>query len=273
MMTQIPDDANTRHEALNLIAAQYVLGVLSASARTRFKARMLQEQDLRDLVYAWERRLNPLASMVAPEPVPPHLWQAIIEKIEQTGAANGSGIEQLLPNSSLPDPGKLPTPTDIRYRRWKTWAGFSTAVAAALALFIIFDPNGIVPLVHLPAGQTTTQTASPQMQDIAVLSSTDKTPAWIVRREQGKLLLLNLNAAAVPAQHDLELWTIQGNQPPQSLGILKLENGQASLSNIQASQLSKDSILAISLEPAGGSPTGAPTGAVLYSGNIVKAQG
>ncbi len=270
MMNQ-PHD-HKQHENLNLIAAQYVLGVLSSAARERLKARMLQEPDLRDLVYAWERRLNPLAGMVAPEPVPPHLWQAIIEKIEQTGTASTSALERPL-HERLPANDSPAAPTDIRYKRWKTWAGFSTTVAAALALFIIFDPNGIVPVVHLPTTQTTPQTAAQQEQDIAVLSSTDKTPAWIVRRQQGQLQLLNLNAAAVPDQHDLELWTIQGSQAPQSLGILKMRDGKATLSNIQASQLSKDSVLAISLEPAGGSPTGSPTGAVLYTGTIVKAQG
>lgn len=263
-MTEQQDNVN---DTLNLIAAQYVLGVLSASARERVKARMLQEKNLRELVYAWERRLNPLAGMVAPEPVPPHLWQAILQKIEQDTAANDTLTDAANDFSDRLQDNPLPVPTDVRYRRWKSWAGFSTAIAAALALFIIFDPNDIVPVVHLPTSQTTAQ----QAQDIAVLSTSDKNPAWIVRQQQGQLILVNLNAASIPNQHDLELWSIQGSQAPRSLGVLKLSNGQASLSGIPQQLLGKDSILAISLEPAGGSPTGAPTGAVLYTGSIVKA--
>ena len=261
-MTQHDD---LQHDTLNLIAAQYVLGVLSASARERVKARMLQEKDLRDMVYAWERRLNPLAGMVAPEPVPAHLWQAIMARIEQAGSANDANFEAPLSDTLLGS-APLAARNDMRYKRWKTWAGFSTAVAAALALFIVFDPNGIVPIVHSP----TAQTVAPPMQDIAVLSSSDQHPAWIVRRQQGQLLLVNLNAADIPAQHDLELWSIQGSQPPRSLGVLHVQDGQASLSSIPQQLLDKGAILAISLEPVGGSPTGAPTGAVLYTGNIIK---
>lgn len=255
-----------QHETLNLIAAQYVLGVLAGAARERVKSRMLQEKVLRDLVYAWERRLNPLAGMVAPEPVPAHVWQAIMQQIEQADTTLHDAASPLWLQNPASDAAQ-PALTDVRYKRWKTWAGFSSAIAAALALFIVFDPSDVVPMVHLPSSQTIAQ----QVQDIAVLSSSDKTPAWIVRREKDQLVLLNLNAAAVPQQHDLELWTIQGNQPPQSLGVLQMRNGQAVLSNIRAGQISKDSVLAISLEPVGGSPTGAPTGEVLYTGNIAKA--
>lgn len=254
------------HDTLNLIAAQYVLGVLSASARERVKARMLQEKDLRDMVHAWERRLNPLAGMVAPEPVPPHLWQAIMAKIEQADTLQDSGFKAQPLSEALLRTDSPPARTDIRYRRWKTWAGFSSSIAAALALFIMFDPNGIVPLVHLPPQQTTPL----PIQDIAVLSNSEKNPAWIVRSQQGQLLLINLNAASVPAQHDLELWRIEAGQAPRSLGVLKLNHGQAVLSNTHQHLLLRDTVLAISLEPKGGSPTGTPTGTVLYSGSIVR---
>lgn len=262
-MTEQQDNVN---DTLNLIAAQYVLGVLSASARERVKARMLQEKPLRDLVYAWERRLNPLAGMVAPEPVPPHLWQSIMQQIEQASVTSNPAPETYKDFAEHIEESPLPVATDVRYKRWRSWAGFSTAIAAALALFIIFDPNDIVPVVHLPPGQNSAQ----QVQDIAVLSNSDKNPAWIVRQQQGQLILVNLNAASIPARHDLELWSIQGNQPPRSLGVLHLTDGQASLASISAQLLSTGSVLAISLEPVGGSPTGAPTGAVLYSGSIIK---
>jgi anti-sigma-K factor RskA len=189
-----------------------------------------------------------------------------MQQIEQADTTPNDAANPLWLQNPANDAAQ-PALTDVRYKRWKTWAGFSSAIAAALALFIVFDPSDVVPMVHLPSSQTIAQ----QVQDIAVLSSSDKTPAWIVRREQDQLVLLNLNAAAVPQQHDLELWTIQGNQPPQSLGVLQMRNGQAVLSNIRAGQISKDSVLAISLEPVGGSPTGAPTGEVLYTGNIAKA--
>ena len=43
---------------LSLIAAQYVLGVLSASARAQVQTRMLHDIALRDSVYQWERKVE-----------------------------------------------------------------------------------------------------------------------------------------------------------------------------------------------------------------------
>lgn len=259
-------------DPLNLIAAQYVLGVLTHSARARVKTRIQQERELRELVQAWERRLNPLAGMVAPEPVPEHVWQAILQKIEHARKAANDSVnnpDQGQTHRDQPTNDQPVTLTDVRYKRWKAWAGFSTAVAAVLALFIVFDPNGFVPMVHFPHEETLVQAT----QDIAVLSSSDKTPTWIVRQQKDTLLLTSLRADSVPTAHDLELWSIQGNQAPRSLGVLHVKEGQATLPQTALNLITQDSVLAISLEPTGGSPSGAPTGAVLYTGTIVKAAG
>ena len=57
--------------ALDLIAGQYVLGVLSPSARRRLEAKLLQDSALMDAVHQWERLLNPLAHWLPDAPVPP----------------------------------------------------------------------------------------------------------------------------------------------------------------------------------------------------------
>jgi anti-sigma-K factor RskA len=108
------------------------------------------------------------------------------------------------------------------------------------------------------------------IRDVAVLSADDKSAAWVVRQQDQQLVLTDVGAATVPSDRDLELWSIQGSAAPRSLGVIKLKDGQAMLSQVQRDLISKDSILAISLEPTGGSPTGAPTGAVLYTGKIVR---
>ncbi|MER8170592.1 anti-sigma factor domain-containing protein, partial [Acinetobacter baumannii] len=69
-------------------------------------------------------------------------------------------------------------------------------------------------------------------------------------------------------------WAVGGGRAnPQSLGVI-----DASL-RIPASQLGKvdpatlgETVFAISLEPQGGSPTGAPTGPVLYTGKLVATE-
>ena len=60
---------------------------------------------------------------------------------------------------------------------------------------------------------------------------------------------------------------------PQSLGVidasLKIPAGQ--LGKIDPATLN-ETVFAISLEPQGGSPTGAPTGPVLYTGKLVATE-
>jgi len=74
-MTLHDDAPNGEESPLNLIAAQYVLGTLSASARLRFQARLQQEPELRALTHAWERRLNPLTDLLLPQEVSPEVWK------------------------------------------------------------------------------------------------------------------------------------------------------------------------------------------------------
>lgn len=242
---------------LNLIAAQYVLGVLSASARERVQTRMLREPELRDLVQYWERKLNPLAALVKPEQVPPQVWQMIDAAINHQTApvSRPTPIVSAAPAPSAP----------ANDGSWKLWTGLSSAVAAGLALFVVLRPDPTPQIIQSPP-----VIVQQVVRDLAVLSTSDNAPAWIVRQQDQQLVLTDLSAAAVPSDRDLELWSIQGSAAPRSLGVIKLKDGQAMLSQVQSDLISKDSILAISLEPTGGSPTGAPTGAVLYTGKIVR---
>ena len=102
-----------------------------------------------------------------------------------------------------------------------------------------------------------------------MLSDDSKQPAWIVRQQGNALLLSQINNYQVPTDRDLELWSIQGNAAPQSLGVIRIQQGKAILSVAQTRLLAADAILAISLEPKNGSPTGQPTGSVLYTGKVV----
>lgn len=242
-------------DPLNLIAAQYVLGVLSASARERVQTRMLREPELRDLVHGWERKLNPLSGLIKPETVPPHVWQMIDAQINHR-------VQAVATPATVPSNTPTAPANDTS---WKLWTGFSSAIAASLALFVILRPEPTPQVITTPP-----VVVQQVIRDLAVLSSSDNTPAWIVRQQDNQLVLVDLSAATVPSDRDLELWSIQGSAAPRSLGLIKVEDGQAKLSQVQRELISKDSVLAISLEPTGGSPTGAPTGAVLYTGKIVR---
>jgi anti-sigma-K factor RskA len=69
----------------------------------------------------------------------------------------------------------------------------------------------------------------------------------------------------------LELWALPREGKPRSLGVVaNEERGNLKLLAAADQTLGDVPALAISLEPAGGSPTGQPTGPVLYTGPCVK---
>jgi anti-sigma-K factor RskA len=70
-----------------------------------------------------------------------------------------------------------------------------------------------------------------------------------------------------PKPHAFELWDIAGG-PPRPLGLLPQNLGRAVA--LPVTQLPPPGgVLAVSLEPPGGSPTGLPTGPVLYQGKVL----
>lgn len=251
---------------LDLIAAQYVLGTLSYSARQRFQSLMQQQPALCQLTYAWERRLNPLASLVEPEIVPTHVWTQIDAKLNQLSVTTLHPPVVATRTDTKAHLVRAQTPRKAANDSfWKPWAWASTAIAASLVLLIGLKPQWMTdqqPAVVVQA----TPVAS---RDIAVLSDDKQQPAWIVRQQGDTLLLSQLHDYRVPSEHDLELWHIDVNAVPQSLGVLRLSQGTVVLSIEQSKKLSAQTVLAVSLEPKNGSPTGQPTGSILYSGKVV----
>ena len=84
---------------------------------------------------------------------------------------------------------------------------------------------------------------------------------------------LTLDATRLPATEagkSLELWILPPSGNPRSLGLLANRRLSLPLDGTAAADLAQGA-LAVSLEPAGGSPTGLPTGPVLYSGPVLPA--
>lgn len=144
---------------------------------------------------------------------------------------------------------ELPPKQPLRDRRpYLAWM-----VAAGLAAFSVV---------------TWYSTRAPTLAPLMVLNDAQQRGQWVVsadsRRQQ--LSIAPLGPAAVPAQHSLQLWLIPTGQNPVSLGLLHSNiPTKMTLRNIT---LPPGATIAISLEPEGGSPTGLPTGPVLYSGKI-----
>jgi anti-sigma-K factor RskA len=219
------------------LAAEYVLGTLRGAARRRFQVLLGAHPALRQAAQRWQERLLPLASSVAPVAPPPHVW---------------AGIEARL-FSGAPVP-----------RWWHAlalWRGLSAlATTAALALLVVatHTPPAQAPTVVLLAAQPGAAGAIPA--SFVVGLSAD-----------GRALVLKpLNApalgAALSPSQALELWSVPAQGGPRSLGLVHAD--QATTLLLQARGALPTTAFAVSLEPAGGSPTGAPSGPVVSLGQV-----
>jgi len=111
-------------------------------------------------------------------------------------------------------------------------------------------------------------------QYVAVLSDPKtQRPVLLVSvaRRDNSLQIKTLDPSIQVSDRDLELWALPRSGAPKSLGVVPPgAKGVIRLAAIADRTLSDVPALAISLEPKGGSTTGAPTGPVLYSGPCVR---
>lgn len=250
-------------ESLNVVAAHYVLGILSQTDRQLFQSLLQERPELLQLTYGWERRLNPMAYVLAPHSVPPQLWQKIERYLNQLQAI---GTPDAVQPDTIQTSITQATTTQTNpkgFTFWQPWAWLSTALAAGLVLWIAVQP------ARLTVSPQTVPMVAQQSRDIAILTGEKQTASWVVRQQNDRLLLSAVGQQTVSADRDLELWVVAKNQPPRSLGVIHLQQGEAVISSHLTEQISSHMTLAISLEPKNGSPTGQPTGAVLYSGQVV----
>lgn len=226
-------------EPLDALAGEYVLGTLPADARRAFAARILVDREAAQAVRDWQDRLA-LLDATAPELTPgAHVWEHIAARIAPSPAGNFGAANE-------------------GARAWKLIAALTTAAAAVLA-FIALRPDA--------PGASAPKAPAPLL--VAALSEAGSQPALLVTADpaSGRLVARAVSLSA-PQGKSLELWYIGGAAAPRSLGLL---DGRAALTaTLAAATTSDGATIAVSLEPLGGSTTGAPTGPVLYSGQLNK---
>jgi anti-sigma-K factor RskA len=226
------DTSNMTPEDRDARIAEYVLGTLAGAERAAFEAELARDDGLRRAVVAWSARLQPLADSVAAVAPPLELRDRILTQIGGT-AGREAGRFSIL--------------------RWLAWTFGASAVAAAVAVAAVF--------LFTPQ--------PPELGGYAMLREATDSPDVVVfqmdkKRQQVVLLA---QAPAAGAGKDYELWILPPGKNPVSLGLLKAgERIERPIDRMRAALVQPGSTLAVSLEPAGGSATGAPTGPVLFTG-------
>ena len=229
---------------IDALAAEYVLGTLDAAERELVARRRSLEPMLDRAIENWQVRLSPLAEALAPIEPPAELFGAIERRIDAatTEEANGTVID-----------------LRRRLRRWRTAAVGLGALAACLTIGF---------------GWREAARRTEPRSFVAVLQKDAASPAFIVSVDidTKSLTVRPVDAPAEPGK-SYELWLVaESLGAPKSLGIVgdRPFTQRPALTGFDRAVLEK-ATYAVSLEPAGGSPTGAPTGPVLWAGRLVQA--
>jgi len=223
------------------LAADYVLGTLSAGRRIEVEERLPRDAMLRTAVQQWEAKLQPLTQLVDPVQPSPGLWQRIENSlpVPQRAAQKHSGLSHWW--------------NSVAFWRFAAATGFAAASVMAIAPTVgLFAPVRPQYLVVLVAPQGTV-------------------PGWVVQASSPqRLKLIPVAPEPVPAQRSLQFWTKADSwSAPVSLGLVEpgqpIEIPLDKLPPIEPNQLFE-----ITVEPYNGSPTGLPTGPIQFIGRSVQ---
>lgn len=228
-----------------ILAGKYVLGLLSTRVRSRFERLAIEDARLRAEVVNWEEKFTPWTLALKPLVPPARVWRRLQTRIRNE-----------LHTRQRPAQGFS----------WKAfWSGAAIlAATATLVIGIFIGRSGVTP--------TTAIVPQPSAY-LAVMSSTQGTPRWLIT-VHAKTRRVDMNALAdntPPPGKSYELWMLPKSGKPVSLGLMN-STGSAHefLTPEMLAALTRAKGLAISVEPAGGSPTGEPTGPVIFTGSIVN---
>ena len=243
------------------LAGEYVLGTLAGGARRRFDAWLKQDAALRITVNEWETRLTPMAAVIEAVQPPERVWERVSTAIASTAAPTKASGASLWENLAF-------------------WRGFGLTAAggcAALLVFVGVRPPEIVERVKVVervverAVPVADGTAAHQPSYVAALKDgKGNTMLMIYAGRQAGEMWVKFMGDSMPTDASLELWGLDMNGNPKSLGLVKaMGKNMIKLPDIADKSLHDYKKLAVSMEPMGGSTSGKPTGPVMYSGECM----
>lgn len=238
------------------LAAEYALGTLRGLARRRFERVMDGDRALRELVLEWELRLNRLAETAPAIEPPAWVWRQISARLGAAAPANRSLLGAIFGGARM----RVPNLSEAGLWNFVGFWRPAGLAAAAAAIALAIHVAGLAPV-------------PPPLTHLAVLNDQSNKPAMVANLHASIDRLAIRAVAAGPVEPDkaLELWLLPaGGGAPVSLGLLAGSETIVDLPHAHTTALATGG-LAVSLEPAGGSPTGQPTGPVLFSGAVLPA--
>lgn len=227
----------------NLRYAEYVLGVLDADARAAVAREIATTSEAAVAVTLWQRRLTPLADAIEEVAPAPYVWARIRDTLQLDARARP------LPGKGLWDSLQL----------WR-WFGFGAAAVALALLVLVYLPR----LTVTPPAVNAEYMASTLQQD-------DGATGWTATLDpqHARIVVIPATPLAFGQGRAPELWLIPAGAKPIPVGMIARDKPTTlALDAELLARVGPTAVLAVSVEPVGGSPTGQPTGPVIAKGAI-----
>ncbi|WP_427939973.1 anti-sigma factor [Acidiphilium sp.] len=215
-------------------AGLYVLGLLRGAERREFEAACARDPALAAEVAAWEERLLPLALAVPPVAPGPAVWAAIERATSPRAAAPArrNRLREIWDNLFV-------------------WRGIALAGAVAAALLLV-----------LPRG-------APGPAMVAVLSAKLGPVFTVAMKTNGALNIAPVGHAAPPAGKVWQLWAVGQGEAPVPIGFVQAGATRLPANDVPARLRRAHTLIAVTVEPPGGSPTGKPDMPIVFAGPLL----
>jgi anti-sigma-K factor RskA len=235
-------------QLISALAAEYVLGTLRGKARERFEALKFENENVVKEIKYWESHLNGMALHLQPIKPREYVLQNIRYRLGFVGAES-SGSDVSVNTGNVVQFKQDKTTQKDKNIVWKWWSGVATAAALVLAV-----------LVSTNIEVDTTQ----QVQSLAVISNEDAKTMWSIDVLANDIRVKVTSFVPKLPNNDYQLWIVPASgAAPISIGVMQ-QSGEFYLSKPIEFDNIDIAALAVSKEPKGGSPNGAPTD-VLYA--------
>jgi anti-sigma-K factor RskA len=246
------------------VASAYAVGTLPPRARAWVERRMRHDVALCFAITGWQDHLARWLELLAPVEPRPEVWEGLARAVAAAarpqGRAAAAAPAAVEPPTIIAAPRPAAAPLAARWvgslSFWRAGAGVALAAALALAIGLGLALQPLPPSTHS-----------------AVFADGQGRPVWILEATlpEGRLGLRALAGAPPPPERAYELWMLPAGGAPVSLGLLPASgSAERHIPAALGARLLTAAGLAVSVEPAGGSPTGQPTGPVVYQAALVR---
>lgn len=225
----------TEGELLDRLAADWITGGMAPAAARRAQQLHDTVPEFREAVRRWQSVLDASLLDTARQPsIPESVWQGVHARIDRSGRRPG----------------------DRGASAWRRLAWLASAVAAAstaLAVALLLRGPGA---------------AAPAQAELTATLGGTQGVAGVVLLRRAAVTFASLEGVRPPPGKSYELWLIPRHGRPIALAVAEPGRTDYAIPAAARAALAQTQAVAISVEPIGGSPTGQPTGPVVYSGPV-----